>query len=691
MVSVFIRLACWRRSVRVVMPTGAMMLLCAAAARAQANPQGSWSAVFDWSAVGSPGCDLPDEFSHAALIPKGLHAGKVLLWRLEVGDTYDPCLITNTNSTWLFDPSSPGALARIPQSASPFVRSIFCSGASWDARGNLVVAGGVDGSSPNWPRQVYRFRPQFLDAIVPGSPPVVSWSTNPWVFVANMVIPHYYATVIGMKREAVMYSQGSTFGNIVGGSSLILGGPPQWTIEGNEFWEAIETSAMQVREPLLNLGPDSSSSNLHGAPYTAPHDVYALLPTANPAEPRLDSYPRALLLSNGDILVCGDVDSLSPADVTWWDNWYTPIDEPNGAWAAPGEWWVIRPRYLTSSPSTQLEWQLWRSTNPAALGPVDSFYDNVVIMHKRIGGIASPDHVYRLGGSSPASMSHGATSDVWNTNDRFMKFTPSGSDPNVGGSWSTITVSPEFKRVFCGSVVLPDGKILAVGGTSTDDYGGHGGGGQYIPGPLHSPVYSPGTVSPQPATQSSSPQYAPILIDPTNGSFLTMAPQAVPRLYHSLALLLPDGRVLSLGGAHAKAPVVPAPTSNVLPGYSGEIFSPPYLSCGFRPSIDSAPRGSSFGAMIDVTVTHGAERPIQNFVMLRPAAVTHHFDNDQRYIELAFSCGAPSSEPNGMVTEVCSVWLPPVSYGPPGYYMLFAVESNGLVPVPSIAAFIDIQ
>ena len=90
---------------------------------------------------------------------------------------------------------------------------------------------------------------------------------------------------------------------------------------------------------------------------------------------------------------------------------------------------------------------------------------------------------------------------------------------------------------------------------------------------------------------------------------------------------------------------------------------------------------------------------IDAVVLLRPAAVTHHFDNDQRYIELAFSTENPMDDLSGPIPrteEDLRITAPDDTLGPAGYYMLFVIETDGLTQyeghrVPSLAEFIKIQ
>lgn len=162
--------------------------------------------------------------------------------------------------------------------------------------------------------------------------------------------------------------------------------------------------------------------------------------------------------------------------------------------------------------------------------------------------------------------------------------------------------------------------------------------------------------------------------------------QPYARGYHQVALLLPDGRVFNAGGAGFETDPPPgdwacptiSPCSPTVPSYksgmySGEVYSPPYMGLSPRPSITAAPTAVQFGSgTFSVSVDVSVGQPIDRFVLLRPAAVTHHFDNDQRYIELPFAS-------QGVVggIETFQVAQPADDLGPPGYYMLFAVRNLG--------------
>jgi galactose oxidase len=186
------------------------------------------------------------------------------------------------------------------------------------------------------------------------------------------------------------------------------------------------------------------------------------------------------------------------------------------------------------------------------------------------------------------------------------------------------------------ATLLPDGKVLVTGG-------------------------SRGTESANNAP--TDPAYACELWDPATGTWTTMASLTRMRPYHSTALLLPDGRVLSAGGQPAG-------------GASAEIYSPPYLFHGSRPTITSAPTSATYGESLFVGTPNATT--ISNVTLIPLPSVTHGFNMSQRIIRPSFSQtigGLNLTIPSNSNTT------------PPGYYMLFILNSNG---VPSVAKIVQI-
>jgi hypothetical protein len=167
--------------------------------------------------------------------------------------------------------------------------------------------------------------------------------------------------------------------------------------------------------------------------------------------------------------------------------------------------------------------------------------------------------------------------------------------------------------------------------------------------------------------------------NPATGQWTTLAAQSVTRQYHSTALLLPDGRVLSAGGG------ICGTCDQV--GYlakNAEIFTPPYLfkkdgsgELAPRPEITDAPATISHGGSFQITTPNAAS--IQKVGMMRLSSQTHSVEMEQHYLPLSFTAGAgtlTATVPANMNTAV------------PGVYMLFIVDSAG---VPSVARMLALD
>jgi hypothetical protein len=171
--------------------------------------------------------------------------------------------------------------------------------------------------------------------------------------------------------------------------------------------------------------------------------------------------------------------------------------------------------------------------------------------------------------------------------------------------------------------------------------------------------------------------YAAEQWNPATGQWRTLAAMQITRQYHSTALLLPDGRVLSSGGG------ICGTCDQV--GYlakNAEIFSPPYLfqadgTLAPRPSIDAAPANTTYGA--DMVISTGNPASIRKVALVRLGAVTHSNNMEQRYVPLSFTAGT---------TSITATAPANANIAPPGFYMLFILDANG---VPSVASMVNIQ
>jgi hypothetical protein len=163
--------------------------------------------------------------------------------------------------------------------------------------------------------------------------------------------------------------------------------------------------------------------------------------------------------------------------------------------------------------------------------------------------------------------------------------------------------------------------------------------------------------------------------NPATERWTALARQTHYRLYHSTALLLPDARVLSVGSGQPAA-------TGLTDDYTGEVFSPPYLfkldgSAAVRPTFSGAPDNAGYGASIPVTVTSAA--PIAKVTWIRLSTVTHATNMNQRMNYLSFTTSG----------STLTITLPTnPNLAPPGHYMLFVVDANG---VPSVAKIVRIS
>jgi hypothetical protein len=198
-----------------------------------------------------------------------------------------------------------------------------------------------------------------------------------------------------------------------------------------------------------------------------------------------------------------------------------------------------------------------------------------------------------------------------------------------------------FRRAFHTLTSLPDGTVLATGGGTTVNR----------------------------EDQSTSVKQAE-LWNPSTETWTTLSSQTLGRLYHSVAVLLPDARVLVSGGGRFLDTPYSADLEN------GEIFSPPYLFKGARPTISSAPSVVTVGSVFTVQTPDAAR--IAKVSLVRMANVTHTFNMGQRFLPLSFTQGAGSLTVTAPATA---------NLAPPGYYMLFIVDTNGVPSVASIVRF----
>jgi Domain of unknown function (DUF1929) len=338
-------------------------------------------------------------------------------------------------------------------------------------------------------------------------------------------------------------------------------------------------------------------------------------------------YPTVLTLADGDALVVGGerkgVGDINPLPQVWQTkhrDWrdlttallavptYSPLHvAPDGRVFMSGSGQLTR--YLDTAGTGS-----WNSVGNRLYGKRD--YGSSVMYE--------PGKVLVMGGGDPPT----ATAEVIDLN---------GTSP----SWKW-TGSMAFARRHLNATILPDGKVLVTGGTASAGF-----------------------------NVATNAVFTPEIWDPAGGGkWSTMANMQRPRLYHSSALLLPDGRVLSAGGG---AP----PAAGLQNENNSEIFSPPYLFKGVRPIISRAPKDIKYGKAFSIKTLSAIS--IAKVTLVRLSSVTHAFNMNQRFNSLQFSKG---------LIELKATAPSDRGQAPPGHYMLFILNGAG---VPSVAQIVRLR
>jgi hypothetical protein len=186
------------------------------------------------------------------------------------------------------------------------------------------------------------------------------------------------------------------------------------------------------------------------------------------------------------------------------------------------------------------------------------------------------------------------------------------------------------------------------------------------------------------------------IYNPANGNWKMVARAQIPRLYHSVALLLPDGRVVAAGSNPDRAPeqsCIQRASPEIPKEMNGkrlnnefrlEIYSPPYLFHLPRPVIEGVQQQLIYGGTIDITTSQAQD--IIWIHLVRPMATTHSTDTEQRLVDLPF-LRTQSSQLTAVIPNNPNL-------APPGWYMLFVVRplSDRGIPrgVPSDAVWVHL-
>jgi hypothetical protein len=184
------------------------------------------------------------------------------------------------------------------------------------------------------------------------------------------------------------------------------------------------------------------------------------------------------------------------------------------------------------------------------------------------------------------------------------------------------------------ATLLPDGRVLVTGGSSAPGFSNRAG--------------------------SATPA------EVFDGEGWQLLPAAVAqRLYHSSAVLLPDGRVVTAGGGEGAGA-----TSFQS---SAEIYFPDYWFKP-RPALLAVPREVVYDAPFELA----SSATIERVTLLRMSSVTHSFDQNQRFVELPFTRSAAG----------VSALVAGDGWVPPGHYILYVLDAADL---PSLGAVVHVS
>ena len=300
---------------------------------------------------------------------------------------------------------------------------------------------------------------------------------------------------------------------------------------------------------------------------------------------------------------------------------------------------------------------VFRVLNGADTSTLDFMYPrNFIAPDGRIFGYDSAGRMYYLNptgtgaftslGQFAASYRGSDASAAMFRPGRILQFGGSSNgavviDITSGTPTLTPTQSMSSQRRLVNAAILPNGKVLATGGSA---------------------VWN----------ELTNVNNSAEIWDPTTGTWMLGPNGQRARLYHSVSLLLPDGRVL-VGGGGAPGP---QPNKNV------EIYNPPYLydAAGQRAlqaRFTSAPANIDIGETFFADFTDAAD--ISRVTLVKSGSVTHSWNMEQRFVELTFVRSGSRLRLQAPTRAADA---------PPGFWLLFAFNENG---VPSHASILKIN
>ena len=593
------------------------------------DQDGYKSAHGHWDTV-----ELPEEYRAQAVHAALLHNGKVLLVAGSGNDAQD--FAAGTFRTVLWDPAT-DETTEIPTPVD-----LFCGGHAYLPDGNLLIAGGTR-------------KYEVLAGDVTNAAGVLTVKNESDVSGINL--PKGTAFTVDGHRYLTTEDTSVPPAHAMTGGMLMAGTQDVWIEATEEGGDAVIRGSRQLQ--LEGLDADQAR-NLYGqadsitldkqnyggldASYEFDVDTERYVKTDPLTLSRW--YPTLIGLSGGKVLAVSGLDDHGQV-----------IDGDNEVYDPATRSWTAQPqldRYFPTYPS------LFRLADGTSLfysgsntgygsdveGRQPGIWDLTDNSWTDVDGLADPGFTetstsFLLAPAQSqqvALVGGGAVGDSEDSTARFGIVDLTATSPR----YEMVADYPSPAR-YISAVTLPDDTTLLTGG-SVGYRGDH-----------------------------QSDLYLTTSFDPRTGALTEMAPNEVGRDYHSTAVLLPDGRVMTMG-----SDPLYSDEDDSMPGEFEtriEIYSPPYLFAGARPTITAAPdevtRGTTFPVSADGAVT--AAR------LMRPSAVTHQTDTEQRSVALAVTASATGGYDLGLDAAE--------GLTPSGWYMLVVLDAAG---VPSPARWVHV-
>ncbi|MFJ9248351.1 galactose oxidase-like domain-containing protein [Streptomyces sp. NPDC101776] len=593
--------------------------------------------------------DIPKEYRTNAIHASLLHTGKVLL----VAGSGNEQKKFNAGSfdTVLWDPKA-NTFKKIPTPVD-----FFCGGHSQLPSGNLLVAGGTA-------------RYELLDGEVKragGGMRVKNENPNKPMFLKKGTVFRSPAGVDYVTRFDVTVPKAKRDFKVTYNARGVMQ-PWQTKVTASEvrvFVEATEAGPMSVTEKQAQYdvvglkGIDANNTYGLSEKITLEKQDYQGIRAAYEFDPKAERYiavdpmekarwyPTLVGLDDGRVLAVSGLDDVGVIDQG--DN---EIYDPKTKKWTPGP-----KRYFPTYPALFLTkgGKLFYPASNAGYGPANKgreagLWDLKTNKFTKVAGLRDPEET-----ETSSSLLLPPAQD-----QKVMILGGGGVGESKKSTPRTAVVdlkqdSPVFKdgpdlpqgTRYLNSVIMPDDSVFTTNGSS--DYRG----------------------------RSASNIFKAQFYDPKGNAFREAAAPMVGRNYHSEALLLPDGRVVTFGSD----PLFDDQANTKLGHFEQrmEIFTPPALhkNGGDRPVLQDGPETLDRHHRATFRTDH-PDRVVKARLM-RPSSVTHTTDVEQRSIEL------------GLVKDGKSVTVDVPNdraLVPPGWYMLFVTDAQG---TPSEAKWIQVQ